>query len=205
MSDVYVTNPSRVRSVNGAQGDVVIGGTQILRGTNSFNFTSTGYWENSEWRRQSGGTGSLEIFDVGDSPDINIKRGVRVTSSNGNVDISQERIPIHKPEEYTISLYARKVSGNPRILVRAEFYPEPRKEMLLVREPIEDETWKRYIVRFTTTTDRNTFSLQFGIEGLSGEASGTIEICGMKLELGTVPTSWTPAPEDILSRLEELM
>jgi phage minor structural protein len=61
---------------------------------------------------------------------------------------------------------------------------------------INNKTWVKYSLTFTADAEKN--SIQFGQRG-----PGNIEICGMKLELGNVPTDWSLAMEDIQSQLDE--
>jgi hypothetical protein len=68
------------------------------------------------------------------------------------------------------------------------------------RIDITNTDWQRYSFTFTYNaagcgdTDGKGANLYFG-----GRATylGTLEMCGFKLEKGTLATDWAPAPEDV--------
>lgn len=55
--------------------------------------------------------------------------------------------------------------------------------------------WDRYWVKWTApiADKRNVIVARM----TTGEGTGTVSIRNIKLEIGTVPTDWTPAPEDL--------
>lgn len=153
---------------------------QILKGVdNATELTATGTWENGTWRSASNGTGTRTSIEVADMPNVNIKLGWRLTESNGNVDIAQDNVPVINGETYTMSCYARGTG-----LLRLQYGKSP----YVSRGYQLSNTfcWKKYILTFTvgSTSDGSTAgytNIYFGNGG-----AGTIEICGLKLEKGSM-------------------
>ena len=176
--------------------ELVIGGTQILRGTNTFTtLGSSSDWSNSTWRKAGNGSGTKTAISVTDSPNANIKRGARIIINNmGDNLICQNGVPILKGEEYTISCYARLVSGTGNIKFQYGQSDFLQKAYTLTN------TWKRYSWTFTSSTEADYYNTngQTNIYfGNSTASDGTLEVCGMKLEKGSKATDWSEAPEDI--------
>ncbi len=184
--------------------NIEIGGTQILRGTGE-KFTksgSSGKWADATWRNASGGNGTKTFFTVTDSPNGNIKTGVRITRANSNNtspnDLAQDSVPVANGETYTLSCYARKTSGDGTI--RMQYGKSP-----YVSTTYDVTTaWKQYCFKFTIgeksdgSTSGNT-NIYIGAQA----KTGVVELCGFKLEKGTKATDWSPAPEDTDSKFND--
>ena len=181
--------------------DFEIGGTQILRGTGE-QFTksgSSGKWSDATWRNASGGNATKTFFTVTDSPNGNIKTGVRITriSSNNtsNNELAQDSVPVANGQTYTLSCYARKTSGDGTI--RMQYGKSP---YVSTTYDITD-AWKQYSFTFTVgaksdgSTGGNT-NIYIGAQA----KVGVVELCGFKLEKGNKATDWSPAPEDTDSK-----
>uniref|UniRef100_A0AAU8B5N1 Minor structural protein n=1 Tax=Dulem virus 39 TaxID=3145757 RepID=A0AAU8B5N1_9CAUD len=176
--------------------NIKIGGTQILRGTNSadeLTGTSNAAWNKGAWRAASSGNGERTSITISDSPNANIKRGWSLTRTSGALDIAQDNIPVSLGQLYTISCYARWVNGTPKL--RFQSYAASETAHFQSYDITEEEKeWKQYSFVFTHdfTESPSRVSIYFGNSG-----DGTIEICGMKLETGNKATDWTPSPEDL--------
>ena len=196
---------STVTSLQTQVNNIQIGGTNILRGTDIVTaLTSSGTWANGTWRSATSGNGTRERIDIIDSPNGNIKKGWRFTrtaeSNNGSTDIAQDYVPVANGQTYTMSCWARCVSGNVRL--RLQYGKNPWRNNS--HPNITDTNWKRYSYTFTVgeqsdgSTNGNTM-VYFGLFPYSDNSAGVLEICGLKLESGNKATDWSPAPEDIAS------
>lgn len=198
---------STVTSLQTQVNNIQIGGTNILRGTDIVTaLTSSGTWANGTWRSATSGNGTRERIDIIDSPNGNIKKGWRFTrtaeSNDGSTDIAQDSVPVANGQTYTMSCWARNVSGNTRL--RLQYGKNPWRNN--GHPYITNTNWERYSYTFTVgeqsdgSTAGNTI-IYFGLFPDSNN-SGVLEICGLKLESGNKSTDWAPAPEDIESNLQ---
>ncbi|MGV3027870.1 phage tail protein [Streptococcus hyovaginalis] len=175
-------------------GTVDVGGRNLLLNTASL---PLGNRYNGTWLSVSGGNGTASVVDLDDLPSNNLKKAVRVVNNTngGNKDLAQG-INLTIGDTYTISCWARvsllSTESNVILLMRSWTMNDTNKSLYL---PINNTVWKRYSKTFTADAVEN--SIQFGQNG-----NGIIEICGMKLERGNIPTDWTPAPEDIQSDID---
>lgn len=62
--------------------------------------------------------------------------------------------------------------------------------------------WRRYWIKWTVPGDDIGNVIIFRIR--AGEGTGTVSMRNIKFETGTVPTDWTPAPEDLDGKIDEL-
>lgn len=167
------------------------GGINLLKGT--ANFRPDDIWfPLGAWTRTSEKYNGLTVFKV-------------------HVDESWNGLtqyyPVKSGETYTFSLNARYESGNGK----SSFYIElndPQQEAghnhahvsPSSQSVLLTEDWNRYSITFTVNSDgyikprieRDNFN------------KNILEICGFKLEKGSVATPWTPAPEDAESTYSTL-
>ena len=142
---------------------------------------------------QSGGNGKTEVVDLTDAPHTAIKKGIRIVNNTngGNKDIAQG-INLVVGEKYTISCWARVVKPQARILLRTW---TKNGTTVLLEKPITNSDWVRY--QYTFTADSVYNLVQFGQNG-----SGSIEICGMKLEHSDRMTDYDVNTSEIVSIVE---
>ena len=146
------------------------------------------------WRlNQSGGNGRTEVISLTDAPHAAIKKGIRiVNNTNGwNKDIAQG-INLIVGEKYTMSCWARVIKPNANLLMRSWTTNDRNKSM---NNPITNTDWVRY--QFTFTADAVYNSIQFGQSG-----SGSIELCGMKIEHSDRMTDYDVNTSEIVSVVE---
>ena len=142
----------------------------------------------------SGGNGRTEVIELRDAPHSAIKKGIRVVNNTngGNKDIGQ-KINLVVGEKYTMSCWARvsstSTSQNVNLLMRAWTTNDNNRKLL---KSISNKDWVRY--QFTFTADTVSNSIQFGQSG-----SGSIEICGMKLEHSDRMTDYDVNTSEIVS------
>jgi len=154
-------------------------GTQILRNTNTnVKLFTSGTWETGIWRAGGNGEGTREKISVINALDARIKYGWRLSkkSGMGSLTVTQVSIPLIAKEQYVLSVYARKISGMP--LLTLQYGGNTSEGLELTSE------WKRYTFSLKTETTGNVHV------GIHTGATGTIEICGEKLEVGNSVTEW---------------
>lgn len=143
------------------------------------------------WRlNNSGGNGRTEVVPLTDSPHNAIKKRIRiVNNTNGaNKDIAQG-INLIIGEKYTMSCWARVIKPSANLLLHP-WAPNNRDRFM--SKPITNTDWVRY--QFTFTADSTYNSIQFGQTG-----SGSLEICGMKLEHSDRMTDYDVNTSEIVS------
>lgn len=150
------------------------------------------------WNVRSKGNGTAEVVTLNNYPVPGILKGIRVkgNTNNGNKDLGQN-VKLIVGQRYTMSCWARvsPTSDRPNVnlLIRSWTVDDTNRVLF---KTISNKNWVKYSLSFTADTGNN--GIQFGQNG-----PGNIEICGMKLELGNVPTDWSLAMEDIQSQLDE--
>lgn len=175
--------------------NVQVGSQNLLRNTATLPIKNG---LDGTWWSTSGGNGVAEPVNLDKYPVPGILKGVRVknNTNGGNKDLSQV-INLVIGQRYTMSCWARVSSTsdqpNVTLLIRSWTVNDTNRVLAKV---INNKTWVKYSLTFTADAEKN--SIQFGQQG-----PGNIEICGMKLELGNVPTDWSLAMEDIQSQLDE--
>ena len=146
------------------------------------------------WRlNNSGGSGKTEVVSLTDAPHTAIKKGIRiVNNTNGaNKDIAQG-INLIVGEKYTMSCWARVIKPNVNLLLHP--WASNNRDRYM-NNPITNTDWVRYQFTFTAGSVYN--SIQFGQIG-----SGSLEICGMKLEHSDRMTDYDVNTSEIVSVAE---
>lgn len=155
--------------------------------------SSNGTWALS----MSGGNGRTDVIELRDAPHNAIKKGIRIVNNTngGNKDFGQD-IKLVVGEKYTMSCWARvsatSTSQNVNLLMRSWTTNDNNRKLL---KSISNKDWVRY--QFTFIADSVTNSIQFGQNG-----SGSLEICGMKLEHSDHMTDYDVNSSEIVSIVE---
>ena len=155
---------------------------------------TAGNGSDGTWRlNQSGGSGKTEVVSLTDAPHNAIKKAIRiVNNTNGwNKDIAQS-VNLIVGEKYTMSCWARVINPNVNLLMRSWTTNDNNRSM---NKPITNTDWVRY--QFTFTADAVANSIQFGQSG-----SGSLEICGMKIEHSDRMTDYDISSSEIVSIVE---
>lgn len=180
--------------------ELQVGGTQILRNTQTTvlaEITAPALWSEGAWRKASGANGTWESIDITDCPEPFIEKGWRITSVGGNtssvqlITITQNNIPLVVGKEYILSCYAR---GKGTLMQSAGGTSTTVKYTA-----IEHTDWQKYTLPFTAQGTALQ-SVYFGVR-YQGDS---IEVCGMKLEIGNRATSWNICPKDIADHEERI-
>uniref|UniRef100_UPI002671C755 carbohydrate binding domain-containing protein n=1 Tax=Holdemanella biformis TaxID=1735 RepID=UPI002671C755 len=98
-------------------------------------------------------------------------------------------------QTYTISFYAKCDSN-----VQLEIKDDGKNNVALAYAAINSKDWKLYSTTFVVTTKKATPKVCF----LTRQDSATIYIKKIKLELGNKNTDWSPAPEDLDSKIDNI-
>ena len=132
------------------------------------------------WRTASVSGGTRSVVGYQDPPLPGIRKGFKITASGTatSLDVCQDQVPVTVGKYYTISVWA-KGSGGLWLQAGNSSYTGKLFSMSNVT------SWTKYSWTFKAGTDgsanNNMTNIYFGNHG----ATGTIDICGMKLEEGT--------------------
>ena len=148
-----------------------IGGTNLIRNSDFSNGTSN-------WTASDGNSGLKSVTDdvYGHHAEFSAVNGGRIYSLTSNV--------WEKGQVYAYSFYAKASANGARI--------QPSQSISYWGSTHSLTTeWKRYSGTITCGETNTGGTLSF-----STRASATYYITRVKLEKGTKPTAWSPAPED---------
>lgn len=157
-------------------------------------FIPAGNGFDGTWRlNNSGGNGKTEVVELTDAPHTAIKKGIRiVNNTNGvNKDIAQG-INLIVGEKYTMSCWARVITPSANLLLHP-WAPNNRDRYM--NQPITNTDWVRYQYTFIANSVYN--SIQFGQTG-----SGSLELCGFKIEHSDRMTDYDVSNSEIVSIVE---
>ena len=100
---------------------------------------------------------------------------------------------------YTFSFYAKASEAGNFLeiftLDKEDWSSPVVSRPVFAYEPITTE-WKRYSATFTTMSGGEL------LPSVSSSKDGGIYVAGYKLEEGTIPTDWSPAPEDAITAIQ---
>lgn len=167
----------------------LVGGVQILRGTNSMDGLGSGEWSAGAWRAASSGTGTREKIAVSDPPVPGIRSAWRITRAAGNVDVAQDAVPVTEGATYTLSCYARGTGA-----LRMEYGKSPYRDKKF--ETISGAGWSRYSFTFTVGEEPDGSADGTTNIYVGNSENGALDICGVKLERGLAATDWCLSPEE---------
>lgn len=176
--------------------NLAIGGRNILLGTSVMTIGTGGYAK-SQWRMS--GTGNLEQTNITDFSGI--FNGIRLTITNATaqVGVVQDNVPLDKNAHYTLSFWARCVSGDSCTIVARNYNKSGDSDSTTLYTVASE--WTRVVkVATNVTLSNGTFTAPV-IALRPADVGTSVEICGIKLEKGTIATEWTPAPEDTTNQV----
>ena len=156
--------------------------------------------------RNTGGTswftGATAIVTEQDGIIRGQSNGVNNPSWPRIANMSIAEAPIEPGKEYTLSYWARSSVAVGRSVTIAR---SNGQNMLLNVFPMLTEDWKYFEHTFTPTVapDAQTgFYMYTG--GTNGDTTNWVELKEVKLEKGKKATGWTPSPEDMEVRVEDV-
>jgi hypothetical protein len=174
-------------TVDDAVSEIEIGGANIARATENIIIGDSSHrdWQKSEISIGGSGTGTRSVIKKTNSTPAktDVVQIAQTSTSSGECSIAQSNITkLVVGETYTLSCYAKATSGSPNLYLQLD----AQTKVIAVTS-----SWVRYSLTAIHAADQ-TGRWFIG----SYNSNGTIQICGIKLEKGTVATDWSPAPED---------
>ncbi len=165
-----------ITTIQGRLDNLQVGGRNLLRGTADFN---TAFWRNVSTAMPS--TRDNRYRQVRVDGDYTVAPITTMSVQGWNFEVG---------EEYVISVWAKsEVLGN-KLGVTAQSTPYFEPQVVTLSK------WSRYTWTFTATISNLT---NFRFETRNGER---VWITQPQVEKGTIPTDWSPAPEDMLGQAD---
>lgn len=97
--------------------------------------------------------------------------------------------------DYVLSFYARAQENRTIICYWCPQYNASDSYVDLNHAVNITAKWHRYSIQWHTAVRQSNSNILFRVP--NSHSTGWVEICGVKLEKGTKPTDWSPAPEDL--------
>lgn len=171
-------------------------GMQILKGTAKYLATGNGQASNSTWSLMSGGNGSGSV-EVDNTAPIGGKVWRISNNTSGNKDWCQEwqPLPFILGETYTLSAW---IKGQANLLWRVwERSPNSAQRWAWNKSINHPNDWQYYSASFVATQEMvsNNCAIQIGC---GGSSNGNLDMCGQKLERGSIATPWSPAIDEFI-------
>lgn len=183
---------SSIDSIN----NLSVGGRNISLGT-SIMTIGTGGYAKSQWRKFS--TGDLESTNITDFSGIFNGVKLSITNASSQVGVVQDNVPLKKGTQYVVSFWARCVSGD-SCVIATQCYSRSGDADTTSLFTVTSE-WTRIVkVASNKPLSDNNFTAPL-IVLRPANVGTSVEICGIKLEKGTITTDWTPAPEDTTNQI----
>lgn len=178
-----------------------VGSTQLLDDTDVSGLTKVAAFANRYFSDASNTSIMPGFYPCTDPPISGLttmQRYIISTAGNTYKDLvfynsSQDAIEYEDGETYTVSCYARVVSGTKAVI-------EMRCTALGVLNTqgnieITNSDWAQYHWTAKANAALGQFKLYVGVHGTY---AATVEICGIKLERGSNATDWMPSVADLL-------
>ncbi len=167
--------------------NLAVGGRNLLLGTRDWT-------DNTRWNQR--GTVTKDVY-----------RGMVIASTGGAwsspVYMMQNAGILQVGKTYTFSTYVRNTSDTDTNV--APYYEDGVVTPVYTPTSLPAHTdWFRVSITFKCVKDPITSTSALRWEGQNGLTNGQIQFAGYKLEKGTIPTDWTPAPEDVQSDISQV-
>lgn len=162
--------------------NLAVGGRNLLKHTQRLD---------QLWRFASGGQGNSMVIIDG----VARLTGVGTTWRHLGYDINKATADawLKDGTAFTLSVHAKKISGNPRLSVALrKGVTGGFKDDLVGKSFDLTNDWQKLVVSGTITPD----DLKYLFVRFEFWGDGVIEIKKPKLEYGNISTDWSPAPED---------
>lgn len=157
--------------IAGAIDDIEIGGRNLLMNTKSF----------AGWKNMNGATLLSETYQE-----------LTIVNQGGSWVRFEQDYSFEAGQTYSLSAFVRSTTGGTTLYAVA---PGNSKELT---RNLSTE-WQRVSHTFTITED--VVSPAYFVIPNGTNSTGSLQICGYKLEKGNKATDWTPAPEDVENRI----
>lgn len=157
--------------IAGAIDDIEIGGRNLLMNTKSF----------AGWKNMNGATLLSETYQE-----------LTIVNQGGSWVRFEQDYSFEAGQTYSLSAFVRSTTGGTTLYA---FAPGNSKELT---RNLSTE-WQRVSHTFAITED--VVSPAYFVIPNGTNSTGSLQICGYKLEKGNKATDWTPAPEDVENRI----
>lgn len=141
------------------------------------------------WAGGSGGNGTFSVVTDATAPIGGYSWNI-TNNTTGNRDFQQGDQPYITNQVYTTSFWAK---GSGTCLYRS--WNSTDGKAMFTKQWTLTTNWKYYTYTFTASAEMETDKCTFHL-GVTGKSS--ISISGMKMELGSVATPWSPAVTDAI-------
>jgi len=180
-----------------------VGGTNLLLDTDAGSLTKVAATANRYWSKKtaSGVTTSIQSLSTTARPVGGVTKAAQLAfnaSQTANYAAicfySGKAVKLINNQKYTVSCWARTTTGSGQI-----WFQYGQTAYKASKKLATSTTWKRYSFTFTfkQTDVGGTNGARVYFYGQPKTAATcTLQICGMKLEVGGKATDWSPAPED---------
>lgn len=186
-----------------AEASKEIGGTNILLDSNNNAMTKYAATADRYWNTSSGVTTSMVTLSASSQPTNGASYAAQISFSTnssskygGVTYYSGKSVPMIDGQTYTISCWAKIYSGS-----NAEVYFQyGQTSFIASSKMVITNKWRRYSWTFTFTQSRVGGSSGARVTFFAKPRTSyavSVQIAGMKLEVGGRATDWSPAPEDI--------
>lgn len=198
MGNAHVLGAGHVTAINGVSGPVKIGGQNLLTNTNQGKTNWTIYSSNN-------------VATLAEELENGIN-GIRVEhpsvpSNYSHVlyHLTREFLDTLQPNtEYVVSFDAKtNCTGYISIYLSNAVGGNALSSQARKDVTNNDGEWHKWAFAITTN-DLSELNYDVELNIMLPLAVGHISIRNLKMERGNVPTDWSPAPEDILSRLKAI-
>lgn len=193
----------KVKGFDSGQDTLEIGGRNLIFGTS---VCEIGASDKYKFRLSESGTISSE--DISDTPVPGLSKCIRITNSTGSTAIcgfcqDSHRFSIKTGQSMVFSFWIRASSSISNLELQTNFMYYDSTHYISDTFSIDLTTdWKYVSKVLTSEFDYNQSGTSISyIYARNLPTSSYFEVCGLKLEYGTVPTDWSPAPEDTVEKI----
>lgn len=189
-----------------------IGGVNILPDSNVASLTALAAPYNRYFSDANVANMTMEFIEVTDVPVSEIKVGIKQvisTKTSSGKNLSWRKMRLDDGETYTISFYAR-ITEAEKMTFRFRYscdgggsYRSAYKEITATGD------WQRVSCSLTIDQASSLESAPndlytIGVAGCMGTYTGTVEMCGFKMERGNKATAWSYALEDTRTNIDSI-
>ncbi len=181
------------QQINTKVENFAVGGTNLLVNSNPVNNPDYGGYR-YDFASSDINAIKADLIKINNPPIIGISIGFEIiskSSTNNHIVQIAYVLKLNKGVNYTVSAYYKNVTGNGKLsfVIGKDNYV--KSDYI----DINSTEWKQYSYTFTFDYEEETSYIRFRFLESS---VGTFQICGFKLEEGTVATSWSRNPYEAL-------
>lgn len=156
--------------------------------------------ENGDTNWRAWGTATESTREISEINDLgSIRKAFHLVKNNkdGQWGYAQDAIKVLPNTQYTISFLYKGVGATWICIQKGNGGTDPWLNKK-VETPV-DGVWTK--VSYTWTTSEDTLSTNFYV-GFDADGLGEVWIAGMKMEKGNIATDWSPATDDVVSKVQ---